>query len=116
MKQVTDFKFTKGQTLFLQSSGFYLEVQRVHILDIVYNWYELYNPLQERWNGEFGIVLVCDFGYGNILELPIKLIEKEYNNIFTSPRKLHQWLKKQYGITNFKLRESGFFNALYGSL
>lgn len=116
MKRVTNFKFAKGQTLLLQSSGFYLEVQRIHILDIVHDWYELYNPLNERWNGENGIILVCDFGDGNKQELPIKLIEKNYNNVFTSSRKLHQWLKKQYSITDFKLRDSGFFNTLYGSL
>ena len=116
MKQATDFKFVKGQTLFLQSSGFYLEVQRIHIVDIVYDWYDLYNPVQEQWIGENGIVLICELGDDNIQELPIKLIEKEYNNVFTSPRKLHQWLKKQHGINNFKLSESGFFNTLYGSL
>ena len=116
MKQATDFKFVKGQTLFLQSSGFYLEVQRIHIVDIVYDWYELYNPAQERWVGENGIILICELGDNNIQELPIKLIGMEYNTVFTSSRKLHQWLKKRYNITNFKLRESGFFNTLYGSL
>lgn len=116
MKQVTNFKFAKGQTLFLQSSGFFLEVQRIHILDIVHDWYDLYNPLTEKWTGEFGTVLICELGDDDIQELPIRLLEIEYNNVFTSSRKLHKWLKKQYGITNFKLRESGFFNTLYGSL
>lgn len=116
MQAVTNFKFCKGQTLFLQSSGFYLEVQRIHILDTVEDWYESYNHSTEKWEGEYGSVLVCDFGDGNKQELPIKLIENNYNNVFTSSRKLHQWLKKQYNITDFKLRDSGFFNTLYGSL
>lgn len=113
MVKGSNFKFVKGQTIFVLESDFYVSVEKFKVKGLVKShFYEVYDSWGEYdpyWESGCAVIVENDFR-----EVTIPLTDFYSKFISTSSRKLLNRLKKDgFDVKGFDLNTKSFANVVY---
>lgn len=110
-----DFKFTKGQTVFVVETDFTLTCRKMLILEIIQN-HEYYH--YDKWENEYNCwntcqaIRVLEDGVEKII--PFEEVEY-YTFVYTSSQKALRKIKKHTDMTDhFEMNFKSFFGTHFG--